>query len=78
MAKERNYTLEIARCPHCNAICLNGHDDDGHIYCAKCKQSFIPKELTQITDKEYKELLEKVKKGGVRYDCSAWTAFVVD
>ena len=75
--EKRNYTLETARCPKCNAICINGHDDDGHIYCAKCKHTFLPKQLTKITDEEYKALQEKVSSEGERYECSGWTAFAI-
>ena len=70
--KERNYTVETAVCPHCGALCVNGHDDDGHIYCAKCKQSFVPKQLNRITDSEYRELIANATK----YESSSWTAFV--
>ena len=76
---ERNYKVETAICPKCGALCINGHDDDGHIYCAKCKQTFVPQELTQISLEEFKALNQKVAGGlGVRYECSGWTAYVVD
>lgn len=73
---ERNYMLETATCPHCGATCLNGHDDDGHIYCAKCRQSFVPQELTKITDEEYRAFVKKAEAGEiVKHECSGWTAF---
>lgn len=75
----KNYTVELAICPRCGAVCVNGHDDDGHIYCAKCRQTYVPKELKTISGKEFEEMRAKVRGGnGVKYECGGWEAYVID
>lgn len=73
-AATRDSKVEMARCPHCNALCLNGHDDDNRIYCAKCGLSFIPKSYVELTTEEYEEMK---KKATARHERCAWTAFTV-
>ena len=74
---ERNceYKVNLASCPSCNATCVEGNDNDGQIYCANCGKSFIPKEVREVTDKEYREL-EKAAK--IKRTRSGWIAFVTN
>lgn len=73
-ASAREQKVEMARCPHCNALCLNGHDVDNQIYCAKCGLSFIPKSYVELTAEEYEEMK---KKATTRHEKSAWIAYTV-
>ncbi len=73
-AAQRESKVEMARCPQCNALCLNGHDVDNQIYCAKCGQSFIPKSYVEFTTAEYEEMK---KKATARHERSAWIAYTV-
>ncbi len=75
---ERNYKQEsqttIAICPRCGAICVEGHDDDGQIFCAKCGHSYTPKTVETLTDEEFKERI----KGKRRIEKSSWIAYVTE
>ena len=73
-AAETEFKVEMARCPSCNALCLNGHDVDNQIYCAKCGLSFIPKSYVELTTTEYEEMK---KKATARHERSAWVAYTV-
>lgn len=66
--------VEMARCPRCNALCLNGHDVDNQIYCAKCGQSFVPPSYVELTTTEYEEMK---KQATARHERSAWIAYTV-
>lgn len=70
----RESKVELARCPRCNALCLNGHDVDNQIYCAKCGQSFIPQSYVELTNEEYEAMKEKAT---ARHEKSAWIAYTV-
>ena len=77
---ERNTTaskesiVKMARCPICNALCLNGHDVDNQINCAKCGQSFLPKSYVELTTAEYEDMK---KKAAARHERCAWIAYTV-
>lgn len=62
----------LARCPNCNSLCVNGHDDDNQICCAKCWQTFLPKSYVKMTDEEYKKMTEKATH---KYEHCGWIAF---
>lgn len=70
-----NKIMAIARCPQCDAACVDGHDEDCQIYCAKCGYSFVPKSFVRMTDAEYKEFTQKAKR---RFDKGGWTAYTTD
>lgn len=72
LAKE--HKTELARCPRCNALCVNGHDVDNQIFCAKCGQSFIPKSYIEMTNEEY---VAMTKKATTEHHRSGWTAFTI-
>lgn len=70
--KTSNYEVVIAFCPTCGAVCVEGHDNDGQIYCANCGVTFRPKRTTKLSGSEYQKMAKETKcveKGG-------WTAFV--
>ena len=72
MGRNNQKPVELARCPQCNALCLNGHDVDNQIYCAKCGRSFIPKSYIEMSDEEYKDMTEKALQ---KHQRSGWLAF---
>lgn len=72
MELKNKKSVELARCPQCNALCVNGHDDDRQIFCAKCGRSFIPKSYEEMTDEEYREMAAKATCKHVR---SSWVAY---
>ena len=77
-AMERNLEkmVVLAHCPNCNAICVNGHDDDNQINCAKCGRTFVPAPADYIrkTESEYKKLIE----GATKHERGGWTSFFFD
>ena len=68
MGRNNQKPVELARCPQCNALCVNGHDVDNQIYCAKCGRSYVPKSYIEMTDEEFRAMTEKAlqKHGGNR------------
>ena len=75
MERKNEYKVNLATCPSCNATCVEGNDNDCQIYCANCGKSFIPKEVREVTDEEYKEIAESAKAKKTR---GGWTAFVTN
>lgn len=75
VASSGGHKLELARCPRCNALCVNGHDVDCQIFCAKCGQSFIPKSYIEMSDEEYKEMTQKAAQ---KHQRSGWIAYTID
>lgn len=71
---QTNYEVVIAKCTKCGATCVEGHDNDGQIFCAACGLTFLPKETKAISDVEYTALTKSAKK---RIDRGGWTAFIV-
>lgn len=69
---ERNYTIALATCPKCKATCVEGHDDDGQIFCACCGHSYIPSEIKKVTEEEYKKVRETAN---ACYEKGGWKAF---
>lgn len=68
MGRNNSKTVEAARCPRCNALCVNGHDVDNQICCAKCGRSFVPASYVIMDTDEFKvmkqQALKKHKRGG--------------
>ncbi len=64
--------VRITHCPKCGAICREGHDDDGQVFCAFCKTSFTPTSTEKISQKEYIEELENAAE--IKND-SGWVAY---
>lgn len=71
---ETSYEVVIAVCPTCGATCVEGHDNDGQIFCAACGVTFMPKETTAICDADYIKLTKEAKR---RIERGGWTAFIV-
>ena len=70
--EKRNNKIILATCPRCNAVCLQGHDEDGQVMCAKCGNTFKPKADILMNADEYKEFSEKAQE---RHERGGWTAF---
>ena len=64
--------IEYVVC-ECGAICLNGHDEDGQVYCAGCGKSFRPKEVIVVDESEFHEKVRNLKKCIRVYD--SWIAY---
>lgn len=73
MERKDEYKVNLATCPSCNAVCVEGNDNDCQIYCAKCGVSFIPKTLKTVSQEEYAELAKNAKS---KHSRGGWTAFV--
>ena len=65
-------TTTLARCPKCNALCVNGHDDDNQIFCARCGETFLPKSYTEMTAEEYSEMAKNAISKHMR---NGWIAY---
>ena len=52
MERNNSKNVTLARCPHCNALCVNGHDEDNQIFCAKCGETFLPKSYEEMSEEE--------------------------
>ena len=74
MERKLEKMVVLANCPNCNAICINGHDDDNQIFCAKCGRTFLPANYIRKTENEYKKLIE----GATKHMRGGWTAFFFD
>ena len=68
MERNNSNNVTLARCPHCNALCVNGHDEDNQIFCAKCGMTFLPNSYEEMTEEEYKQMakdaISKHMRGG--------------
>ena len=71
MKRQNNNTIDLCKCPRCQATCLIGHDDDGQVYCAKCGNSFIADNEISVTPEEYR----KISSESTKYERGGWTAF---
>lgn len=69
---ERDYTVVLATCPKYKAVCEEGHDEDGQIFCACCGHSYIPSEVTKVTEGEYKEICKNATQ---TYTRGGWKAY---
>lgn len=69
--REVKVTVKLGICPSCGAECVEGNDVDMMITCAFCGHTFIPKELTELTNEEYKE---KVKNAIATRSRGGWFA----
>ena len=71
---QKEAKIETARCPQCNALCLNGHDEDNQIYCANCGKSFKPQSYISLSLEEFKAMSMKATECHTK---SGWIAFEV-
>ena len=71
MERNNSKTVTLARCPKCDAFCVNGNDDDHQIFCAKCGATFLPKSYTEMTAEEYGEMAKNAVSTHLR---NGWVA----